>query len=310
MVNVRFKMPKFGRKVKSKDVLKELFLTFLATTISIVLTFGTAALIEKKERTKDRHLAALMAMSNIEQFSRILDCIAYANIQSDTLATWLLTFTPEELDRLPSDTIQPIVNRVLSTKILSHDQTAENIFTNHIETWKNLGNFIFIDNVGTCFSRIDKIENRVNKSHDDIRAAIDDVNRYEENYKGKCLHTKYLFNPVIRDFLKNRAKDVNFYRYIAANLRFENRQNMSLIGIDEKEVLDLCREREQDPFNMAIVNMTRKEAMQFYQQREYEVHVSEEMPEYQDFTYKIDCIDSLVTIKPLIQWADSIIRAK
>ena len=48
-MNVKFKMPKFGRKLTGSGMVKELLLTTLATTISIVLTFGTAALLEHKQ---------------------------------------------------------------------------------------------------------------------------------------------------------------------------------------------------------------------------------------------------------------------
>ena len=41
-MNVKFKMPKFGRKTNGGSMMKELILTTLATSISIVLTFGTA----------------------------------------------------------------------------------------------------------------------------------------------------------------------------------------------------------------------------------------------------------------------------
>ena len=41
-MNVKFKMPKFDRQLTGKGWWKELALTFIATTISIVLTFGTA----------------------------------------------------------------------------------------------------------------------------------------------------------------------------------------------------------------------------------------------------------------------------
>ncbi len=47
-MNVKFKMPKFGRKLTGGSMVKELLLTTLATTISIVLTFGTARFIEKR----------------------------------------------------------------------------------------------------------------------------------------------------------------------------------------------------------------------------------------------------------------------
>ena len=42
-MNVKVRMPKFGKKIQSKKYwVKELLMTILATSISIVLTFGTS----------------------------------------------------------------------------------------------------------------------------------------------------------------------------------------------------------------------------------------------------------------------------
>lgn len=49
-MNAKFKMPKFGRDISGKGWFKELLLTFLGTTISIVLTFGTAQYFEQKQK--------------------------------------------------------------------------------------------------------------------------------------------------------------------------------------------------------------------------------------------------------------------
>ncbi len=52
---------------------KQLGMLVLGTTVSLVLTFGTAQVIEKKQRANDRRLTALMVMSNIESFAQQLD---------------------------------------------------------------------------------------------------------------------------------------------------------------------------------------------------------------------------------------------
>ena len=52
---------------------KQLGMLVLGTTVSLVLTFGTAQIIEKKQRANDRRLTALMVMSNIESFAQQLD---------------------------------------------------------------------------------------------------------------------------------------------------------------------------------------------------------------------------------------------
>jgi len=44
-MNAKFNMPKFRRELTGKGWLKELLMTFLGTTISIVLTFGTTVML-------------------------------------------------------------------------------------------------------------------------------------------------------------------------------------------------------------------------------------------------------------------------
>ena len=57
-MNVKFKMPKFGRKLTGGSMMKELLLTILGTTISIVLTFGTAQYLEDHQAEQAKKLMA------------------------------------------------------------------------------------------------------------------------------------------------------------------------------------------------------------------------------------------------------------
>ena len=100
-MNIKFKMPKFHRTLTNKSMWKELLLTFLATTISIVLTFGTAHLLDVRQRKKDRKMSALMVTGNVERFARVLDGLADDLMQRDTVASWLLGLP---LDSRPSGT--------------------------------------------------------------------------------------------------------------------------------------------------------------------------------------------------------------
>ena len=52
---------------------KDFVVAILATTVSIVLTFGTGKLVEWNNQKKERKLTALMVMSSIESFARTLD---------------------------------------------------------------------------------------------------------------------------------------------------------------------------------------------------------------------------------------------
>ena len=151
-MNVKFKMPKFGRKLTGGSMMKELLLTILATSISIVLTFGTAMWLESRQKEKNRQQMALMVISDIYAFKSELQ--GYYT----KLLEWKADI--EELKSIPRDSIMRLTNDELNkywdavgTPIpMSRDKTAENIFTSNISTWRDVGNYRFIRTVGHAYS--------------------------------------------------------------------------------------------------------------------------------------------------------------
>lgn len=131
-------------KKDGKSFWKNLFRTVLSITISIVLTFGTSALIQRRHLAKDRKMTAMMVMGNIESFAQQLEKNADYMKWNDTLATYLLAIPQDSLDLVDPQLLLYGVNNVTAFQNLSHDKSAENIFSNSIDTWKNLGNFEFI----------------------------------------------------------------------------------------------------------------------------------------------------------------------
>ena len=79
-------------------MLRQLLLTILATTISIILTFGTAAYLEHKQQQKNRRQITLMVISDIYDFARVME-------RADT--TYLIPWKKDilELKTMPRDSI-------------------------------------------------------------------------------------------------------------------------------------------------------------------------------------------------------------
>ena len=71
-MNIKFKMPEFGRDLKIQGWLKELLMTFLGTTISIVLTFGTAAYLEDRHTERARRMMAMTIINDIDQSLEVI----------------------------------------------------------------------------------------------------------------------------------------------------------------------------------------------------------------------------------------------
>lgn len=234
------------KRTGHSDFWKQFATIVLGTTLSILLTVGSSQLLQRRQRANDRRLSALMVMSNIENFARILeDGFEYLD-RADTVSTWLLNLSTEEMEAMNQDTLGSLLNEVIYMPMMSYDKTAESIFSNDIETWKNMGNFQFIDNVGRCFSEMRITQEYWNDISDELDHAIDEINYHPEQFPGNTLKTKYLQNRRIRQLLGNIHNLGCWLHYTIERVRYYNLQNMAAINISEQEVLDFIELRQQE----------------------------------------------------------------
>ena len=144
--------------------MKDLLVAFAATTLSIILTFGTSLVVNRINQKNERKLTALMVMSSIEQFARDIDDLEPSLAHKDSVATWLVNISPKDVARLGDELLMGAYSDVINLPVISHDKTAEKIFSGNIDTWKNMGNFKFIDNVGACFASMDWMADYYNET--------------------------------------------------------------------------------------------------------------------------------------------------
>ena len=228
-----------------KNFWKQIGMIIIGTTISLLLTITAAALMERHQRAKDRKLSAMMVMSNIEKFSRTLDDHAKSMARADSISAWLMSKPVDELELLPAEELTDMVEQVTTFFFLSYDKSAENIFSNNIETWKNMGNVQFIDQVGQCFSAMNSIEEYWHKWATNINETTIEISDHPNSYEGSNLPMKILRNEKMRHYIKSIHTMRNWLQYTSAVMRYHNRSNMAAIGIKEKAVLDYTNAREQ-----------------------------------------------------------------
>ena len=236
--------PPEAKTVKGgKNFWGNLLRTVLGTTISILLTFGTNALIQQHRKAKDRKMTAMMVLSNIESFARTLEKRSERMAPNDSIAAWLLCMSYEDLELLPSNELDELIDRATNVATLNHDHTAENVFSNHIDTWKNVNNAQFIDNVGACFSALNGVEEQFNQWVMGVPDALHDVRISPDKYEGSTLPMKMMHSDRVRTAMKAVHNRRCWLRYAAATLRYYNLQNMSVIGISEQEVKKYTNDR-------------------------------------------------------------------
>ena len=224
---------------------KQLGMMILGTTISLLLTISAAQMLSMRQRAKDRKLSAMMVMSNIESFARTLEIRAERMAPSDSLAAWLLNTPLEELEQMPEKELSELISRATNLATLNHDKSAENVFSNNIETWKNMGNMHFIDQVGSCFSALNGVEEQFNEWVKGVVEAKHDINVNPNDYEGSTVAMKMMRSDRMRTALAAMHNRRCWLRYAAACLRFYNLKNMQAIGITEEEVMAYTDDREQ-----------------------------------------------------------------
>ena len=148
-MNVKVRMPKFGITKKPNGYrgwVKELLLTILATSISIVLTFGTAYLIERHHKMVAQRQMAMMIVHDIDESIKQMEAV-------DSL---LKDFRDKQIEILEGKYDREFVfARVDLTRSdpeeMKFAETTERIFTSNVDTWSTIGKADFIDNVSRCY---------------------------------------------------------------------------------------------------------------------------------------------------------------
>ena len=139
-------------KEKLSSDTKQFLLTLLATTISIILTFGTSAVIDRRHKERDKREMVKMIIydfdKTIEQMENASSAFEKAKQHQQELA-----LHPEYFDSLRFQ-----FTDALLVAQMEFSETTENIFSSNIETFNTLGNVNFVHEVSSFYSLRHKYE--------------------------------------------------------------------------------------------------------------------------------------------------------
>jgi hypothetical protein len=243
-MNVKFRMPRYGLVNNMSGMVRELLMTTLGTTISIVLTFGTAAWLEHRQQIKSRRQTAMMVIANIEDFAQNMRYVDSTLVKWDSTLTRIAALPRDSVLRLNDDEAKAFFAAIGGGVLLQRDKTAENIFTNDISTWRDVGNLNFIRNVGECYSFINDIEKNYRIQLDrkgEISQHFMEECDYENMTAGECVAAildikgaKFLIDDFTGSF-------VHYFERSIDDLLQYNRDNMQLIGVTREEVMNFIK---------------------------------------------------------------------
>lgn len=144
---------------------KSFLTSVLGTTISILLTFGTSALVESREKANTQRQTAMMVIHDIDKCIDQMEEMAKNEEERNNAVQYILAHL-DQITSLPEDTLKLAIN-MLADYDGNHtifDNAKENIFKSSQDIWSNLDNMAFIDNMEKFYRERKEIESIILKS--------------------------------------------------------------------------------------------------------------------------------------------------
>ena len=211
---------------EKNSTLNDFLMMLAATTISIVLTFGTSAVIDRKKQNAEKREMVMMIMYDMRESLKELeqsdkDIAAFFDAQVEAVAhpKKFYSYYPELALHIP---------------VLEYTTTTETIFRSNIETIQTIGDILFVETVSSFYDLRERYKKEVVDGFYRVaQKAIEDYN-------------------VLRDF------DSDFYPFTsAAFLRlmkgdFEQckvmmkvtDKDLDIFSIQQQEILEATRGKD------------------------------------------------------------------
>lgn len=138
---------------KKNPALSKFLMTLAATTVSIVLTFGTSAIIDRKKKNAEKREMVLMIMYDMKESLQGIeqcdsDIKAFFEKQVEAVAQ------PKQFETYYGEL-------AIYIPMLTYSTTAETIFRSNVETIKTIGNILFVETVSEFYDYRERYSNEV-----------------------------------------------------------------------------------------------------------------------------------------------------
>ena len=142
-MNIKLHTPKSLKTGSGMGSLKQFLLSLFATTVSIALTFGTAAIIDYNKKQSEKHEIVMMVMYDMyNSLKSIEECDSM--IHQSMLIQKQIAEDTTMFDKLK-------YNMIALLPWVGYTETTERIFSTSIETINTVGNVLFTENVADFY---------------------------------------------------------------------------------------------------------------------------------------------------------------
>ena len=243
-MNVKFKMPKFGRDWTGKSWLKELLLTFLGTTISIVLTFGTSHWLDSQRKKAAGRQMAMMVIHDIDENVQSFRDMEKTEKEYYELAQYVLN-NLDQINSIPEDTLTTVYYMLLRDIDYTIDDSKEKIFHSSPDSWKSIDNSQFIDVVQQFYYERRNYQSEMNidpmfiapfSMEDHFQYVVEAEDKTDLYALSKRVLSKKLRDPRVEMYILYSPMRQSFYEKVANTWQQKSDQCKFLMGITDDEL--------------------------------------------------------------------------
>ena len=218
-MNIKLHTPKSLKAGSGMSSRRQFLLSLLATTVSIVLTFGTAAIIDHNKKQGEKREIVMMVMYDM-----------YNSLQSVQRADSMLHQSILIQKQIAQDTTRFDELRFQLAPLIptaGYTETTEHIFSSSIESINTVGNVLFTENVAKFYQTRHYFKTVVCDS------IINDVASH----------------PLV--YSLERTLDFSYFDYaylcssILSDMQHLFAQCQQMMDVTDEEIEAYCRERQQ-----------------------------------------------------------------
>jgi hypothetical protein len=152
-MNIKLHTPKSLKSGSGMGSMKQFLLSIVATSISIVLTFGTATIVENNKKQHEKHEIVMMVMYDMYNSLKMVEASDSMIRQSMAIQRQLVD-DPTQFDKLA-------LKMMVLMPWIEFSETTERIFSSNIETINTVGNVLFTENVADFYLCRNKYKTQV-----------------------------------------------------------------------------------------------------------------------------------------------------
>ena len=164
-MNIKLHTPKTLKMGSGMSSAKQFLLSLIATSVSIILTFGTAAIVDHHKKEANKREMVMMVISDLDNTIAFVERVDSSIIECRRLQHEV-ALRPESYDSLKY--LFPMSMSWISENYL---ETTEKIFSTSIETVNTIGDVNFVNDVSSFYLARKRFKETV---LDEIRKEIED----------------------------------------------------------------------------------------------------------------------------------------